>query len=322
MREGPLWQGGLIAAVAAFLTGIAMGLKLPEMPFCVGFAAALVALGGELEASGRAAGRAAASAALWALRSSAGLWMLYMYRLTGNPLFPYFNEYWKSPLALAAPYRDLRFVPDAFLAAAALSHPVHARLACRRRSGLPGHPRPARLSPGDRGALIVWLACGASRDPLMAPEAVRILFAFAAVSYLVWLKVFAIYRYIILLEMLAPLLIVAAVGLLPLAAAAATSPSGSLFFAALVTARSDFLERAPVEDPYVQAALPPDPQSRRSHGGDDGRCAHGLHRHHLAAANPGAADRRLDGAAPGRHRPDQADAQAGGGASARAAIFT
>ena len=29
--------------------------------------------------------------------------------LTGNPLFPYFNEYFHSPLALAAPYRDLRF---------------------------------------------------------------------------------------------------------------------------------------------------------------------------------------------------------------------
>ena len=34
-----------------------------------------------------------------------------MYQLTGNPLFPYFNDYWKSPLALAVPYRDLRFVP-------------------------------------------------------------------------------------------------------------------------------------------------------------------------------------------------------------------
>ena len=36
----------LIAGGAGFITGMAMGLKLPEMPFCVGFAAALVALGG------------------------------------------------------------------------------------------------------------------------------------------------------------------------------------------------------------------------------------------------------------------------------------
>ena len=40
--------------------------------------------------------------------------MLHMRQLTGNPLFPYFNEYWRSPLALAAPYRDLRFVPTHF----------------------------------------------------------------------------------------------------------------------------------------------------------------------------------------------------------------
>jgi hypothetical protein len=32
---------------------------------------------------------------------------------------------------------------------------------------------------------------------------------------------------------------------------------GALAFAVLVTARSDFLERAPLEDPYIQAALPP-----------------------------------------------------------------
>src|SRR6185437_13245654 len=44
----------------------------------------------------------------------AAWWMIHIKALTGNPLFPYFNEYWKSPLALAAPYRDLRFVPTHF----------------------------------------------------------------------------------------------------------------------------------------------------------------------------------------------------------------
>ena len=33
--------------------------------------------------------------------------------------------------------------------------------------------------------------------------------------------------------------------------------SAALCFAILVTARSDFLERAPLEDPYIQVALPP-----------------------------------------------------------------
>ena len=34
---------------------------------------------------------------------------------------------------------------------------------------------------------------------------------------------------------------------------------GGLCAACLLTARSDFLERAPLEDPYVEAALPPIP---------------------------------------------------------------
>ncbi len=90
------------------------------------------------------------------------------------------------------------------------------------------------------------------------------LFAFAAASYFAWLRFFAIYRYIILLEMLAPALIVAAVGLFPLQRRSRYLILGALCFAVLVTARSDFLERAPVEDPYIQVALPPIPHPERT----------------------------------------------------------
>ena len=91
----------------------AMGLKLPEMPFCVGFAAALLALGGSLKhQAARLVGGGIGGVLGFALFSA--WWMLHMKALTGNPLFPYFNDYWHSPLALAAPYRDLRFVPTHF----------------------------------------------------------------------------------------------------------------------------------------------------------------------------------------------------------------
>ena len=103
------------------------------------------------------------------------------------------------------------------------------------------------------------LARRQSRDPLVEAGVAAPLFAFAALSYFAWLKIFAIYRYIILLEMLAPLLIVAAIGLMPLARRGRYLILAALAFAILVTARSDFLERAPVEDPYIQVALPPIP---------------------------------------------------------------
>ena len=86
-----------------------------------------------------------------------------------------------------------------------------------------------------------------------------VLFAFSALSYLEWLRTFAIYRYIILLEMLSPLLIIAAVGLLPASRRVRYMALGGLAACCLLVARSDFLERAPVEDPYVQVALPPIP---------------------------------------------------------------
>src|SRR5882724_261941 len=47
LKEGPLGRAGAITALAGFLVGATVGLKLPELPFAMGFAAALVALGGD-----------------------------------------------------------------------------------------------------------------------------------------------------------------------------------------------------------------------------------------------------------------------------------
>ena len=106
-------------------------------------------------------------------------------------------------------------------------------------------------------ARVLWAVRRQNRDPLVDNRTALILFAFAAVSYFAWLKFFAIYRYIVALEMLSPLLIVSAVGLFPGGRRTRYLMLGALAFAVLVTARSDFLERAPLEDPYIQAALPP-----------------------------------------------------------------
>ena len=41
LRSGTPWQAAGLAGAAGFLTGCAMGLKLPEMPYCAGFAGAV-----------------------------------------------------------------------------------------------------------------------------------------------------------------------------------------------------------------------------------------------------------------------------------------
>jgi hypothetical protein len=257
LRQGPLGKAAAISAGAGLITGLAMGLKLPEMPFCVGFAAGLIALGGSWKHQAVRLLAGGLAGVIGCLIFS-GPWLLHMYQLTGNPLFPYFNDYWKSPLALAAPYRDLRFLPAHFWRQ--LFFPILFTLDWHVADDLGYQDIRVMLAYLlVIAAGILWLARRESRDSLIEKRSAAILFAFFGASYFAWLKFFAIYRYIILYEMLAPLLIIGAVGLLPLSRRTRYLALGGLCAACLLTARSDFLERAPVEDPYIEAALPPIP---------------------------------------------------------------
>ena len=259
LRQGPLGRTAGIAAAAGLITGMAMGLKLPEMPFCVGFAAGLVALGGSWKHQVTRL-LAGGGAGVIGVAIFSGPWMLHMYQLTGNPLFPYFNDYWKSPLALPVSYRDLRFVPAFRPLWQQIFFPVLFTVDWHVADDLGFQDIRVMLAYLlVIAAAVLWLMRRESRDGLLEKRSAAVLFAFFAASYFVWLKFFAIYRYIILYEMLAPLLLIGAIGLLPLPRKSRYLALGAVCAACLLTARSDFLERAPVEDPYVETALPPIP---------------------------------------------------------------
>jgi len=259
LRQGPLGKTAGIAAAAGLITGMAMGLKLPEMPFCVGFAAGLVALGGSWKHQVTRL-LAGGIAGVIGVAIFCAPWMLHIYQLTGNPLFPYFNDYWKSPLALPVPYRDLRFVPAFRPLWQQIFFPVLFTIDWHVADDLGFQDIRVMLAYLlVIAAAVLWLMRRESRDGLLEKRSAAVLFAFFAASYFIWLKFFAIYRYIILYEMLAPLLIIGAIGLLPLARKSRYLALGAVCAACLLTARSDFLERAPVEDPYVETALPPIP---------------------------------------------------------------
>ncbi|MDE2112400.1 MAG: hypothetical protein KGJ79_14745 [Alphaproteobacteria bacterium] len=260
LAHGSLKNAALWCALAGFLTGGTAGLKLPEAPFAMGFAAALIAVGGtpKHQATRLVAG---GLGGLAGFALFAGYWMWKMDVLTGNPLFPYFNEIFRSPLALASPYRDMRFLPTGTWIA--LAFPILFSIDWRTADDLPYMDIRVGLAYLlVIAVLIVWLAGRRSKDPLVSPAAARIMFAFAGVSYLFWLHVFAIYRYILALEMLAPILIVAAVALLPLPRRARLIGIGALLFLAMLFTRSAMLEHAPLGDPYITADLPkiPDPE--------------------------------------------------------------
>jgi hypothetical protein len=180
---------------------------------------------------------------------------VHLEQLTGNPLFPYFNDVFKSPLALAGPYRDMRFLPTHFWIAAAF--PVLFSLNWAIADDIPFRDIRVMLAYVTAiVAIIVWLAGRRSKDPLVIPEAARPILAFAAVSYLVWLKLFAIYRYIVGLEMIAPLIVAIAIGLLPIPRRFQLISLAVLFLATAAVTHVEYIERSPISDPFVAADLP------------------------------------------------------------------
>ena len=192
LARGSISQGAVLAGGGALLIGGAVGLKLPEAPFALGYAAALLVLPGNWQ---RRSTRLLAGAAGGVLGFAlfAAYWMVEMGRLTGNPLFPYFNEFFHSPLALAASYRDVRFIPHGLTHQ--LLFPLLFSLDWRVADDLPfvdirvGVAYVAMLA-----AAPLILVPGRKRDPILARDAAIALFAFAAVAYVAWLKIFAIYR--------------------------------------------------------------------------------------------------------------------------------
>ncbi|HEY7977219.1 MAG TPA: hypothetical protein VID67_03425 [Rhizomicrobium sp.] len=257
LANGTIVRGVIVAAIAGFITGSAVGLKLPQAPFSLGFAAALLVVRGDWKhrVTRLLAGGMAGVAAV-ALMS--GYWWLVMYHVTGNPLFPYFNQYFDSPLALDASYRDLRFIPTTW--PHRLLYPLLFTLDWRVADDLAYSDIRVMLAYVLGLATIpVLIFSKRARGQLVDSTAAAPLFAFAVVSYVFWIGIFAIYRYILALEMIAPILITCAVGLWPISRRTQLTVLGVLGVLAMAFTRPGWLERAPVDDPYVQVSVPPIP---------------------------------------------------------------
>ena len=97
-------------AAAGLLVGAGAGLKLTGSIYGVGLVVALLAAHGSVRARLRAAAAAGAGAAL-AFALTAGPWMLTMYERYANPLFPYFNDVFRSPWADPVSFSASRFGP-------------------------------------------------------------------------------------------------------------------------------------------------------------------------------------------------------------------
>ena len=252
---GPWRDARRTAILAGLLVGLAVGLKLPTAPFGLAILAA-IALAPTMHARRVALVFVCGLAAFVGLLVTSGWWFLVLWRETGNPLFPYFNDVIGSTLILDASYRDTRFLPHDALDA--LIFPFRFSLDWRVSSDWPVNDwRIAVAYVLIPLALVAGALRAASAAPLMPWRTARILFGFAAAAYVSWIVVFGIARYIAPLEMLSPLLIVAAIGLAPVGAAARWGAVAAVFVAILAATTLYKGPRAPFADSFVEVAPPP-----------------------------------------------------------------
>ncbi|MGH8079002.1 MAG: hypothetical protein ACREP7_00415 [Lysobacter sp.] len=222
-KRGPL----AIWLPIGLLAGAAAGFKLTGVTYCLGFIAAALVAGPVRQLPARigalALGGGLAVAVCW------GPWGWYLWQHHGNPLFPYFNQWFLSPDSVAEPWRDLRYLPKS------TAEIFNAPFRLLRRSRDFSEPLLAdpRVLLG-LCALAAWIWLRRDRaavseratdthpaadSELIAAErnaaALRWpLLAFVAVSYFSWLIVYSIYRYLLPLEVLFSLLIVGVVSML------------------------------------------------------------------------------------------------------------
>jgi hypothetical protein len=198
--------GGLAAAAGAGLVmGLGCGLKLTNATYAVALCVALLTVPG---APRRRLGLAFVFGlgVLGGMSVTAGHWFWLMYQSFGNPLFPQFNNHFLAPLAAPIGIGDTNWLPKSWLER--LLWPFVFALEPKRVGEIP-----LRLWLWPL-LYVAMLALGALRLIRRGAGAVaagpqlqrqRLLLAFFALAYLAWLNLFAIYRYLVPLELLAPL---------------------------------------------------------------------------------------------------------------------
>ncbi|WP_439333511.1 hypothetical protein [Xanthomonas hortorum] len=196
-------------AVAGALIGLAVSLKLTNGLYALALAPAVLCDGGRLRS--RVLGLSVLSGvAALVLVLVAGPWYWQVWQHLGNPLFPQFNGVFKSPLAQPVSIADVRWLPrnlgeqliwpllftfkpqrigDLGLVQAgwAVLYAVVLIAVGRRVVRRPVRRRPVRHSRLDRSAVV--------------------LLVFFGVAYALWQAIFSIHRYLVALELLAPLVL-------------------------------------------------------------------------------------------------------------------
>ncbi|MEO8506521.1 MAG: hypothetical protein ABI593_02720 [Betaproteobacteria bacterium] len=251
-------SGALVAAGA--LVGAGAGLKLTGMIYGVGLLGGLLIGPGAVRGRVRALLCAGLGMAL-GFAVTAGPWMWLMYERYGNPLFPYFNDVFRSPWSDPVPFSATRFGPASVLEWLAFPFALLWKL-----EGYVSEPefrdaRPALLYALALVTFALAVKRGIADAPATAgngpgsPRAWRFLAAFFLASFAAWAVVYRIYRYLVPLEMLAGLLIVVLVVRLAPARRVSVALAAALLLS-IVTAKFPTWWRQKFGDHFLTVEMP------------------------------------------------------------------
>lgn len=195
-----------VALLAGLVLGAGAGLKLTNAVYAVALCLTLLLVGAGWR---RRLGLACAHGAgvLAGLAATAGFWWWKMWLVYGNPLYPQFNAIFRSPLAQQGGVADTNYLPrglgEALLWPFIFTRDVHRVSELTFRQIL--WPLVYLLFIT---YALVWLAARPRvRARAVPDQRASALLLFFALAYLLWLELFGIYRYLVPLELLAPLVV-------------------------------------------------------------------------------------------------------------------
>ncbi len=194
-----------IAAVAGLLIGAGTGLKLTNAIYALSMCVALLSLPGAAWLRFRTAFLFGIGV-LGGIGIAAGHWYWKMWATFGNPLFPQFNDRFHAVLAAPIGIGDTGWIPKGI--GEKLLWPFIMTLHPSRTIEIQATQLiwPVLYLLFAAFAVVKLSAAIRAERPAMATPA-RFVLLFFALSYLMWLNLFGIYRYLVPIELIAPLVL-------------------------------------------------------------------------------------------------------------------
>lgn len=203
-------RGNASLMLAGAVMGLAVGLKLTVAVFALALCLSLLALPLPVLARGKSAFVFGAGV-VSGIALTGGHWFWKMWSLYGNPFFPQFNNIFHASLANPISIADTRFLPHGWFEY--LVWPIVFVFDWKRVTETNiVDPIWAVLYIAGTLLLFKMLTSRRAATPLATgaqmPHSLRpMVVTFFIASFLVWMKLFSIYRYLVPIELLAPLML-------------------------------------------------------------------------------------------------------------------